>query len=79
MPRTHGIDSYVGAKASYERYGVLQWGSRLKIGFCEIFGSFSFRLLQKATFRKSQRMSGLLPKADVGVRDIPVGAVRFQN
>jgi hypothetical protein len=28
--------------ASYERYGVLQWWSRLKISFCEIFGVVQF-------------------------------------
>jgi hypothetical protein len=32
--------------ASYERYGVLQWRSRLKISFCEILGVVQFRLLQ---------------------------------
>jgi hypothetical protein len=28
--------------ASYERYGVLQWWSRLKVSFCEIFGVVQF-------------------------------------
>jgi hypothetical protein len=29
-------------RASYERYGALQWWSRLKISFCEIFGVVQF-------------------------------------
>ena len=28
--------------ASYERYGVLQWWSRLRISFCEVFGVVQF-------------------------------------
>jgi hypothetical protein len=28
--------------ASYERYGVLQWWSRLRIRFCEVFGVVQF-------------------------------------
>jgi hypothetical protein len=29
-------------RASYGRYAVLQWWSRLKISFCEIFGVVQF-------------------------------------
>jgi hypothetical protein len=32
--------------ASYGRYGVSQWRSRLKISFCEIFGVVQFSTLQ---------------------------------
>ena len=33
-------------RASYKRYAVLQWWSRLKISFARFSASFSFRLLQ---------------------------------
>jgi hypothetical protein len=39
--------------ASYERYGVLQWWSRLKISFCEIFG-----VVQFSTFATLSASSG---------------------
>jgi hypothetical protein len=42
--------------ASYERYGVLPWWSRVKISFCEIFGivQFSTFATQSAHFRHAR-------------------------
>jgi len=39
--------------ASYRRYGVLQWWSRLKISICEIFGVVRF-----STFATQSTQSG---------------------
>ena len=36
--RDHIVSHKNDHGASYERYGVLQWWSRLKISFCEIVG-----------------------------------------
>jgi hypothetical protein len=41
--------------ASYGRYAVLQWWSRLKISFCEIFGVVQFSTF--ATLSLQQRTS----------------------
>jgi len=43
--RDHIVSHKNDHGASYERYGVLQWQSRLKISFCEIFG-----VVQSSTF-----------------------------
>jgi hypothetical protein len=40
--RDHIVSHKNDHGASYERYGVLQWRSRLKISFCEIFGVVQF-------------------------------------
>jgi hypothetical protein len=40
--RDHIVSPKNDHGASYERYGVLQWWSWLKIGFCEIFGVVQF-------------------------------------
>jgi hypothetical protein len=40
--RDHIVSHKNDHGASYERYGVLQWWSRLKINFCEIFGVVQF-------------------------------------
>jgi hypothetical protein len=40
--RDHIISHKNDHGASYGRYAVLQWWSRLKIGFCEIFGVVQF-------------------------------------
>jgi hypothetical protein len=40
--RDHIVSHKNDHGASYERYGVLQWWSRLKISFCEIFGVVQF-------------------------------------
>src|SRR5438045_7787372 len=37
--RDHIVSHKNDHGASYERYGVLQWRSRLRISFCEIFGA----------------------------------------
>jgi hypothetical protein len=41
--------------ASYRRYGVLPWRSRIKINFCEIFGVVRFSTF--ATLSPRQRTS----------------------
>ena len=40
--RDHIISHRNDHGASYGRYGVLQWQSRQKISFCEIFGAPKF-------------------------------------
>ena len=40
--RDHIVSHKNDYGASYERYGVLQWWSWLKISFCEIFGIVQF-------------------------------------
>jgi hypothetical protein len=40
--RDHIVSHKNDHGASYERYGVLQWWSRLKISFCKIFGIVRF-------------------------------------
>jgi hypothetical protein len=40
--RDHIVSHKNDHGASYERYGVLQWWSRLKIDFCEIFDVVRF-------------------------------------
>jgi hypothetical protein len=40
--RDHIVSHKNDHGASYRRYGVLQWRSRLKINFCEIFGVVPF-------------------------------------
>jgi hypothetical protein len=40
--RDHIVSHKNDHGASYWRYAVLQWWSRLKIGFCEIFGVVQF-------------------------------------
>src|SRR2546423_14590959 len=40
--RDHIVSHKNDHRASYERYGVLQWRSRLRISFCEIFGAAQF-------------------------------------
>jgi len=40
--RDHVIPHKNDHGASHRRYGVLQWRSRLKINFCEIFGVIGF-------------------------------------
>ena len=55
--------------ASYGRYAVLQWWSRLKISFCEIFGVVQFSTFAtlsgvKRTCRPGRRMSANGATAD---------------
>ena len=40
--RDHIVSCKNGHRASYRRYGVLQWRSRLEINVCEIFGVVRF-------------------------------------
>jgi hypothetical protein len=40
--RDHIVSHKNDQGASYGRYAVLQWWSRLKISFCEIFGVVKF-------------------------------------
>jgi hypothetical protein len=55
--RNHIVSHKNDQGASYWRYAVLQWWSRLKISFCAIFASFNFRLLQHYPPRNGHRQS----------------------
>src|SRR6267142_5938830 len=50
--RDHIVSHKNDHGASYERYGVLQWWSRLKISFCEIFGVVQFSTFATLSPRK---------------------------
>jgi hypothetical protein len=70
--RDHIVSHKNDHGVSYRRYAVLQWWSRLKIGFCEILGvvQFStFATLSKVqrTCRASRDTSEFDPKADMPV------------
>src|SRR5438045_7377728 len=49
--------------ASYERYGVLQWRSRLRISFCEIFGAAQFSTFATQSHRKQTSHRGIMRSA----------------
>jgi hypothetical protein len=58
--------------ASYGRYAVLQWWSRLKISFCEIFGVVQFSTFATLSSRKRTSVApaamsalGQNPKSDL--------------
>jgi hypothetical protein len=51
--RDHIVSRKNDHDASYGRYAVLQWWSRLKISFCEIFG-----VVQFSTFATQSAQSG---------------------
>ena len=53
--RDHIVSHKNDHGASYRRYGVLQWRSRLKISFCEIFGVVQFSTF--ATLSSEDRKS----------------------
>jgi hypothetical protein len=55
--RDHIVSHKNDHGASYERYGVLQRWSRLKISFCEIFGVVQFSTF--ATLSRVKRTAGL--------------------
>jgi hypothetical protein len=60
--RDHIVSHKNDHGASYGRYAVLQWWSRLKISFCEIFGVAQFSTFatlspEKQTFSESVGMS----------------------
>ena len=59
--RDHIVSHKNDQGASYGRYAVLQWSSRLKISFCEIFGVVQFStfatLSGEQTFRRSAATS----------------------
>jgi len=50
--RDHIVSHKNDHGALYERYGVLQWWSRLKISFCEIFGVVQFSTFATLSPRK---------------------------
>src|SRR5258707_12158483 len=51
--RVHIVSHKNDHGASYGRYAVLQWWSRLKISFCEIFG-----VVQFSTFATKSTQNG---------------------
>jgi hypothetical protein len=53
--RDHIVSHKSDHGASYRRYGVLPWRSRLKINFCEIFGVVRFSTF--ATLSPGERTS----------------------
>ena len=59
--RDHIVSHKDDHGASYECYGVLQWRSRLKISFCEIFG-----VVQFSTFATLSARSGLSANLGAG-------------
>jgi hypothetical protein len=62
--RDHIISHRNDHGASYGRYAVLQWWSRLKISFCEIFGvvQFSTFATLSAVDRKSPRSAQVVDR-----------------
>ena len=50
--RDHVVSHKSDQGASYGRYTVLQWRSRLKISFCEIFGIAQFSTFATLSPRK---------------------------
>jgi hypothetical protein len=50
--RDHIVSHKNDHGASYGRYGVLQWRSRLKISFCEIFGVVQFSTFATLSHRQ---------------------------
>ena len=65
--RDHIISHRNDHGASYGRYAVLQWRSRLKISFCEIFGVVQFLTFSTLSAHSSPghvRRQSQLPKAD---------------
>jgi hypothetical protein len=54
--RDHIVSHKNDHGASYGRYAVLQWWSRLKISFCEIFG-----IVQFSTFSTLSVKNGSVP------------------
>ena len=60
--RDHIVSHKNDHGASYDRYGVLQWWSRLKLSFARFSGSFSFRLLQH--YRPKACMNRYYRRAD---------------
>ena len=55
--RNHIVSHKNDHGASYERYGVLQWWSRLKISFCEIFGVVQFSTFATLSAEKRRWVS----------------------
>jgi len=56
--RDHIVSHKNDHGASYERYGVLPWWSRLKINFCEIFGVVRFSTFATLSARTGRSVSG---------------------
>ena len=51
--RDHIVSDKTDHGVSYWRYGMLRWGSRLKINICEIFGVARF-----STFATKSALNG---------------------
>jgi hypothetical protein len=69
--RDHIVSHKNDHGASYRRYGVLPWWSRLKINFCEIFGVVQFSTFAILSATSGHReTSGLCPRVPLGKADI---------
>jgi hypothetical protein len=74
--RDHVVSHKSDQGASYGRYTVLQWRSRLKISFCEIFGVVRFSTFATLSAQTGRgAMSDLSPLSGVK-RKLDFGAVR---
>ena len=63
--RDHIISHRNDHGASYGRYAVLQWWSRLKISFCEIFGVVQFSTFSTLSARsRHQEGAGIRPRSE---------------
>jgi hypothetical protein len=72
--RDHIVSHKNDHGASYGRYAVLQWWSRLKIGFCEIFG-----VVQFSTFSTLSARNGHSRKVGFWYdRDMPSGSANVR-
>jgi hypothetical protein len=59
--RDHIVSHKYDHGASYGRYAVLQWRSRLKIGFCEIFSIVRFSTFSTLSAKKRHSNYAQLP------------------
>jgi hypothetical protein len=73
--RDHIVSHKNDHGASYERYGVLQWWSRLKLGFCEIFGVVQFSTF--ATLSVKSRPTGPSPRRSASLSHKRTSAARW--
>ena len=63
--RDHIVSHRNDHGASYGRYAVLQWWSRLKISFCEIFGVVRFSTFATLSARsRHQEGAGIRPRSE---------------
>lgn len=71
--RDHIVSHKNDHGASYGRYAVLQWRSRLKISFCEIFGVVQFSTFATLSTCNGHRRLG--SRCPVSARAVMLAAV----